>query len=58
MNNKNEKGFAIILLLVLTAILMLSLSTAIATLCALSNQNKHAKKELSQKENSINCTRK
>ena len=57
MNSKNEKGFAIILVLVLTAILMLSLSTAIATLCALRNQNKQAKNALFKQEKSINLNR-
>lgn len=57
MNSKNEKGFAIILVLFLTAILMLSLSTAIATLYALRNQNKQAKSELFKQEKLININR-
>ena len=54
MKNKNEKGFALIFLLVLAAILMLSLTTAITTLCAFRNQNKKAKIELNEKAKQIN----
>jgi len=58
MNSKKEKGIAIIMMLLLTAILMISLSTAVATLCALRKQNKLAKKGLSKYESQINVNRK
>jgi flagellar basal body-associated protein FliL len=48
MKKKKEQGYAIIILLVLASVLMLSLSTAIFTLCELRRQNMKAKKELQQ----------
>jgi len=50
MKNKKEQGYAIIMLLVLTSALMISLSTAIFTLCEVRKQNIQAKKELHRKQ--------
>lgn len=49
MNKKNEQGFALVLLLALTAVLMLSLTSAILALNALRRQNKKAKTEVVEK---------
>ncbi|MBN1864751.1 MAG: hypothetical protein JW808_07615 [Victivallales bacterium] len=47
---KNEKGVAIIMMLVLTAALMIILSAAATALHALANQNKTLKQELNKTE--------
>jgi type II secretory pathway component PulK len=54
MSKRDEKGYAIIMVLVLSAVLMVSLSTALITLTALRKQNNQAKQELKQQEKAIN----
>ena len=54
MSKRDEKGYAIIMVLVLSAVLMVSLSTALITLTALRKQNNQAKQELKLQEKAIN----
>ena len=54
MKKKNEDGIAIIMVLVLAAVLMISLTAAISTLHAIHTQNSKMKKELRHQAHQIN----
>jgi len=57
MNQKQEKGYAIIMVLVLSTVLMLSLTTTISALSAIKSQNRKNKIELKKHETAINLNR-
>ena len=54
MKKKSEKGYAIIVILVLAALLLISLSTTASILLAFNKQNKEAESELKMHEKTVN----
>jgi len=56
MKTREEKGYAIIMMVVLSAVLMISLSTAIAALVSLRKQNSLEKLEFRHQEKAVNST--
>ena len=53
MKDNNESGYAIIIVLVLSAVLMIILSGAVVSLCAFSSQNHKIETELQNRASTL-----